>query len=222
MSASRVWLLVLARDPSGAKRRLAPVLDDRARAELAVAMLGDVLDAAVDVDFARRVLVTESDALGAVARDARIETLAVPLADTNFAASAGFAAATAAGAGSALVVAADLPLLRAADLEKMLAAATGADVVIAPDRHARGTNALLLTPPSRIAPAFGADSLRVHRDRADVAGARHTLVRTPGLSTDLDDPDDLALITGSGALGARTSAVLSGRGSSALPASRSR
>ena len=208
MSASDVWLLVLARDPSGAKRRLAPALDDRARAELAVAMLADVLDAAGDVDFARRVLVTESDALGTVARDAGIETLAVPLADTNVAAAAGFAAATAAGARSALVLAADLPLLRAADLEAMLAAASGADVVIAPDRHARGTNALLLAPPSRIAPAFGPDSLRVHRARADAAGARHALVRTAGLSTDLDDPDDLALITRSSALGARTAAAL--------------
>jgi len=208
MSASRVWLLVLARDPSGAKRRLAPALDDRARAELAVAMLGDVLDAAADVDFARRVLVTESDALGAVARDAGVETLAVPLADTNVAAAAGFAAATAAGAGSALVLAADLPLLRAADLEEMLAAARRGDVVIAPDRHARGTNALLLTPPSRIAPAFGPDSLRVHRDRADAVGARHALVRTAGLSTDLDDPDDLTLVTRSSALGARTAAAL--------------
>lgn len=200
------WLLVLARDPAGAKTRLAAVLDPPARAALAVAMLGDVLAASRDAPFARRIVVTESDAMRDVAKTAEIETLHVPLSTTNEAAAAALLAASAGGAARALVLAADLPLLQPSDLEALLDA--DAAIAIAPDRHARGTNALLLAPPLAMEPAFGAGSFAAHQERARSAGLRASVVLTSGLATDVDDADDLRLVVRDPSLGPRTAAAL--------------
>lgn len=203
------WLLVLARDPAGAKTRLASILDPDSRAALAVAMLTDVLTAAREVPFARRLVATESAVVRGVAASMGAETLAVARSGTNGAAAAALAAA-AREAGGALVLASDLPLLEAPDLEAMLEAAGAAEVVVAPDRHRRGTNALLLTPPAAIAPAFGEDSFRLHRERASDAGLRVRIVTTPGLATDVDSPDDLRLVLHEASIGARTGELLGG------------
>jgi 2-phospho-L-lactate guanylyltransferase len=65
-------------------------------------------------------------------------------------------------------------------------------VAIVPDRHGRGTNALLVAPPDAIEPCFGGDSRAAHAAAAEAAGA--VLVELDGpLSVDLDTPDDLLL-----------------------------
>ena len=66
-------------------------------------------------------------------------------------------------------------------------------VVLAPDRHGRGTNALLLAPPDAIEFGFGGDSRAAHAACAEETGARY--VELDGqLSLDLDTPDDLLLV----------------------------
>ena len=68
-------------------------------------------------------------------------------------------------AGRLLVVPGDLPAVTAGDLAAVLAAGDTAGapgVILAPDRHGRGTNALLLDPPDVIEPAFGGDSRAAH------------------------------------------------------------
>jgi len=198
------WLFVLARDPASAKTRLAPFLSRGARADLAAAMLDDVIAATRGVPFAKRLIVTESAAVRKVARAAGLETLDVPASGTNGAARAALKASR--DGGRALLLVADVPLVTKADLDALIA--TAAPVVVAPDRHRRGTNALLLTPPSVIAPGFGRDSYRVHRERAARAKAKVRVVRTRGLSTDIDSPDDLRVARRSPALGHRTRALL--------------
>lgn len=69
-----------------------------------------------------------------------------------------------------------------------------ADVVAATDRAGIGTNALLLRRPALIDYAFGADSLALHHARATANGLRFAVVRREGLSADLDEPHDLALL----------------------------
>ena len=204
MPAPELWLLVMARDPAGAKSRLAAVLDERSRAALAIAMLADVLAATGSTAVARRIVATESDAIGGVARAAGAEVLDVPRSDTNEAAAAALRHARVGGAAGALVLAADLPLLRPDDVGALIEASEGADVVIAPDRHDRGTNAIVLRPPLVIAPAFGRDSRRAHEDRARRAGLRVRVVRRHGLAVDVDDAADLDLARGDPALGRRT------------------
>ena len=63
---------------------------------------------------------------------------------------------------------------------------------IVPDRHGTGTNALLLTPPDAIAPAFGPGSSPAPR-RAGRRGRRRRSrsSRCASLALDVDTPDDL-------------------------------
>jgi 2-phospho-L-lactate guanylyltransferase len=201
------WLCVLARDPGAAKTRLSGVLGQAARADLAVAMLEDVLAAASTVTFARRLVVTESELVSSVARAAGAESFYVSASGTNDAASAAVRRAVDDGAARALLLAADLPYLLASDLELLLA--EDAPVVIAPDRHRRGTNALLLAPPSVISPAFGADSFRAHRELAQRASSPARIVTSRGLATDVDDPEDLRLLRREPGLGRHTNELLS-------------
>ena len=66
-------------------------------------------------------------------------------------------------------------------------------VVLVTDRHATGTNALGLRPPSIIPFAFGPGSRKPHRAAADRAGATYVELDGP-LGLDLDTPDDLLLV----------------------------
>ena len=67
-------------------------------------------------------------------------------------------------------------------------------VVIAPDRHKKGTNALLMCPAGLIEYDFGGDSFARHCERAKQAGARLEVVELPSLGLDLDLPADLDLV----------------------------
>ena len=66
-------------------------------------------------------------------------------------------------------------------------------MTIVPDRHGRGTNALLLAPPDAIDPCFGGDSRAAHVAAARAAGARLVELGGP-LTLDIDTPDDLLLV----------------------------
>jgi 2-phospho-L-lactate guanylyltransferase len=94
-----------------------------------------------------------------------------------------------------LVLPADLPLLTADDVRALIdRAAKPPVVVIAPDRHGKGTNALLMVPPGQIEYDFGEGSFQKHCDRATKSGARLEIVNLPSLGLDLDVPEDLELI----------------------------
>jgi 2-phospho-L-lactate guanylyltransferase len=107
------------------------------------------------------------------------------------------AAAVAAGAGAVLVLPADLPSIDAASVESVVGAAAalpdGGKVVLVPDRHGRGTNALLLEPATIIPFAFGGDSRAAHEALARSADATYVELDGP-LALDLDTPDDLLLV----------------------------
>jgi 2-phospho-L-lactate guanylyltransferase len=103
--------------------------------------------------------------------------------------------AKARGAGGLLVLLADLPKLERADIDSLLAhAGPPPSVVLAPDRHGSGTNALLMAPPGLIEYAFGPLSFLRHRQMAEAAGAHLQVYHAPALALDLDVPEDLALL----------------------------
>jgi 2-phospho-L-lactate/phosphoenolpyruvate guanylyltransferase len=113
-------------------------------------------------------------------------------AGQSAAAALGVRAALAAGAGRALLVPGDCPALDPAEISALLA--EPAPVVIVPDRHGTGTNALLLTPPTVILPGFGTGSFERHLARARQAGAEPAVARVPSLALDVDTPDDLGAL----------------------------
>ena len=104
------------------------------------------------------------------------------------------------GADALLVVLGDLPYLTASDVASIVRLlpvdATGA--VLAPDRHERGTNALLLRPPDALPFAFGRDSFQRHVARAVALGVRTVWYTSEGTRRDVDTPDDLAALVASG------------------------
>ena len=89
----------------------------------------------------------------------------------------------------------DLPLVTTADLEEIgrLGLADGS-VVLAPDRHGIGTNALYLRPPDLLPFRFGADSFRLHAQAAEARGLQTRVYRGLGTAYDLDLPEDVDLI----------------------------
>ena len=95
-----------------------------------------------------------------------------------------------------VIVPIDLPFITTAAIDDLIGALfedPDPTVVLAPDRHGTGTNALALRPPNVIDVSFGVDSRATHRAAAETAGAAYREVDGP-LSVDLDTPEDLVLV----------------------------
>jgi 2-phospho-L-lactate guanylyltransferase len=192
-----------------AKQRLRAAVDDEARERLAAAMVADVLGVLADYPSLERVVVVTAEESVAEAA-ARAGAHVVPDPDE-----AGQSAAAALGvlvardelaAQRVLLVPGDTPALDVADLDALLARSE--PVVVVPDRHGTGTNALLLRPPAAIAPAFGPGSCERHQTAATAAGVDHAVVRLASLALDVDTPADLAALRASPHCGPRTAALL--------------
>lgn len=179
-------IVVPVRPLGQGKSRLSPALSAAARAALARAMFAHVL--AVARAAAPVHVISRDDAVLAMA-DHAIRELGEGL---NPALEQ--AARELGGQGPVLALSADLPLLCGEDLAAMTALLDGADVVAAPDRMGKGTNALLLAQPGLIPYRFGPDSLAAHRTAAEQAGLRFTCCERAGLASDVDRPEDLALL----------------------------
>ncbi|HZP97385.1 MAG TPA: 2-phospho-L-lactate guanylyltransferase [Candidatus Limnocylindria bacterium] len=204
----RRLVAILARDPRRAKSRLAGALRPADRALLATAMLLDVVAAARALRDSDVVVVTESDRLRRLVRARGIATLHAAARGTRAAARVALAAASLRGYRSALLLPADLPLVRPTDLRRLFAAGRAAEVVIAPDRRRRGTNALLLRPPDALAPRFGKRSFARHAAAADRDGRTWRVISARGLAVDVDRPADLRRIRAARRAGSHTAAVL--------------
>lgn len=68
------------------------------------------------------------------------------------------------------------------------------DLMIAPDRSTRGTNAVFISLPTSFIPYFGPDSFVKHTSCASRAGASLYTWASNELTTDLDTPKDLVHI----------------------------
>lgn len=179
-----------------AKQRLRRGFDPAERRSLMEAMYSDVLVAL------RRA--TRVDGVLVVSRDHVVQRIAggygaMVAADEdrghNAAARRGIDRAVELGIDRVLLVPGDCPLLDPVGLDLLLAhPAPTPSVLIVPDRHGTGTNALVLTPPDALAPSFGPGSCARHAERAAEAGVAAETIRIPSLALDLDTPDDLAAI----------------------------
>ena len=98
------------------------------------------------------------------------------------------------GYGSMLFLLGDLPLLCGKDIQKAAALAREYPIVLMPDRHGSGTNAVFLTPPTAMRTHFGKGSLRKHKAEAQRTGLGCAVLWTMGFACDLDTPDDLRYI----------------------------
>jgi 2-phospho-L-lactate/phosphoenolpyruvate guanylyltransferase len=180
-----------------AKQRLAPSVQLGHRRALVESMFADALLAVSRVPSIDRIIVITSDPIAsriAAGHDA------IVLDDTahshSEAAQLGIARAGALGAERALLVPGDCPLIDPADLEALIGRPVPPrSVLIVPDRHGEGTNALLLTPPDAMTPAFGEGSRQRHIEFATAQGATPEVVDVASLELDIDTPEDLEVLT---------------------------
>ena len=179
-----------------AKQRLDAAVGRSERAELAAAMLGDVLAALRAVEgLADLIVVTAEPRAASAARSAAAHVIDDPSeTGQSDAALRGVEAAIARGADRVLLVPGDCPALDPAEVGALLRGFPGAGLVIVPDRHGSGTNALLIAPPSAIEPSFGPGSFARHAVLGAAAGVAVRVAQAPSLALDVDTPGDLAAL----------------------------
>jgi 2-phospho-L-lactate guanylyltransferase len=180
-----------------AKQRLAAGIPGGRRRELAAAMVADVLEAIVEARGIDRLIVVTGDPIAQeLAAGASAEVVPDPEdAGHVQAALAGIARAEVEGAGRVVLLAGDCPLLDPRELDRLLTGVPERYVGIVPDRHGSGTNALLLSPPDAIVPAFGEGSCARHVAAAREAEVAFGTEELPSLELDLDTPADLIALT---------------------------
>jgi 2-phospho-L-lactate guanylyltransferase len=192
-----LWAIVPVKPLRHGKSRLAGVLTVKEREDLNSRMLAHTLDTLTAVPEIEHVLVISRDpAALALARDHGARTVTENGApQLNHALARATILVKNYHTRGVLIVPADLPLLTPEDVRAMLERAhTPPVVVVAPDRHHAGTNALLVCPTGLIEYNFGPGSFQRHCQRALKAGARLEVCELPSLALDVDLPEDLVMV----------------------------
>ncbi len=217
-------VLIPVRSTTGAKNRLSADLDESARTRLTLAMMADMVAAAGAARVVDRVFVVSGDpalleharrsgagtiaepprANGAVERPAREHDTSGD--DAGVGVHGGlnravfYAARTLAGRGvtSVLTIPGDVPLIDASEIDEIFSAAASAAVVIVPSGSGTGTNGLLTSPPTVIAPQFEGESLAAHVRACRASALAYALRPVRSFALDIDTLEDLRLLARSG------------------------
>jgi 2-phospho-L-lactate guanylyltransferase len=192
-----LWAIVPVKPLRRGKSRLAGALSEDERTELNRTLLQNTLTTLSDIKELEEVLVISRDpAALTIARNYGARTVREDgQPELNTALKRATVVAQVYATRGVLVLPADLPLISREDVTTLIERASDPPVVvIAPDRHEKGTNALLISPSGLIEYDFGINSFQRHCERVKKAGARLEIVNLPSLGLDLDLPEDLELV----------------------------
>jgi len=192
-----LWAIVPVKPLRRGKSRLAGALSEKERTELNESLLQHTLKTLTGLKELEQVLVVSRDPQAlTIARQHGARTVredGQPLLNTALMRATVVAQVYA--TRGVLILPADLPLISEEDVLTLIERAVEPPVVvIAPDRHRKGTNALLLSPSGLIDYDFGENSFEKHCELAKAAGARLEIVDLPTLGLDLDLPEDLEIV----------------------------
>lgn len=191
------WAIVPVKPLNRAKSRLSRVLSGPEREQLALRMLRYNLETACTIDGLAGVLVISRDTHAlteARAVDGVLTLQESGVPHLNGALEQARHMLTSRGADAILVLPADIPLIAADDVRAMLEMGRQpGSVVIAPDRHGQGTNAIFLHPPGIIDFSFGVGSFARHLAAAQDKGAQVYAYQSERLALDIDTPEDMAV-----------------------------
>lgn len=186
-------ILVPVKNLANAKQRLATILGQPARTDLAQAMLLDVLETL----FAWK----NRPDVGVVTSDPYATRLALEFGfevipdNANHSETDAIDLATAVciqrEVESTLVIPGDIPLVQANELEAILRVAPKKGSVLVPAADGRGTNAAFRRPAALFPLRFGNDSFKPHRAAAEATGKPCIVLVLPGIALDVDNPADL-------------------------------
>ena len=192
-----LWAIVPVKPLRWGKSRLAGVLTQDERTDLNSQLLAHTVDTLTAIPEIEQVLVVSRDpAALALARGHGARTVQEKGSpQLNKALARATVVAKNYATRGILIVPADLPLITPEDLRAMMELAHEPPVVVVvPDRHHLGTNALLVCPVGLIEYDFGPNSFERHCERARQAGARLEICELPSMALDMDLPEDLELV----------------------------
>ena len=192
-----LWAIVPVKPLRRGKSRLSSVLSEEDRAQLNQRLLLRTVDILKEIPELVEVLVVSRDPHAlALAREHGARTLQEDGAPKlNLALQRATVVAKNYMAESVLILPADLPQVSKKDVLAMLEAGREAPaVVIAPDHHREGTNALYINPAGLIEYDFGPGSFERHCERARLAEANLIILDLSSLARDVDVPEDLGFL----------------------------
>ena len=186
-------ILVPIKNTASAKQRLASILDQPARTQLAQAMLADVLTTLHEWKNRPMVGIVTSDPYAMkLAAEYQFEVIPDP---ENPGETGAIEMATRGcverGEDSTLVIPADIPLIESWELEEIYKHAPAEGSVLVPAGDGRGTNAAFRRPAGLFPLRFGNDSFKPHHAAAQATGKPCVVLNLPGIAVDVDSPPDL-------------------------------
>ena len=194
-------ILIPIKGTSTAKQRLAAVLTQPQRTNLARTMLKDICAALAEVKRRPAIALVTNDAFATgLARHYGFQLI---VDNENLGESEAIAMATAEaekrGADFTMVRPGDIPLLRASEVEAVLSTMPAAGSVLVPAADGCGTNAVLRRPCALFPLRFGNDSFLPHHASGQATGKPCVVLANenlPGIALDIDRPADLAQLLG--------------------------
>jgi 2-phospho-L-lactate guanylyltransferase len=194
-----MWLIIPVKNFVNAKQRLCDYLDNGERAGLYRSMLEDVLCSVQQVEKLDGVsLVTCDPEAIRIANDCGISVMlepenrshtdAIQLAVENLVRT---------GIESMMTLPGDIPLVTPVEINSLIdahAKKRGPAFSISPSHDFMGSNAVVCSPPDIIPLQFGSNSFYPHLDAAKRFGIDPTVVSLPGISLDIDTPEDLRML----------------------------
>jgi 2-phospho-L-lactate guanylyltransferase len=192
-----LWAIVPVKPLRHGKSRLSGILSEDERTQLNERLLANTLETLSGIKELEQVLVVSRDPHAlTIARNHGARTVREDgQPHLNTALTRATVVAQVYATRGVLILPADLPLLTRDDILTFIERATNPPVVvIAPDRHENGTNALLMSPAGLIKYDFGENSFQRHCERALKVGARLEVVKLAAFGLDLDMPEDLAIL----------------------------
>jgi 2-phospho-L-lactate guanylyltransferase len=186
-------ILIPIKSLATAKQRLAAVLDQSARTELAQAMLMDELEAvAAWAERPTVALVTSDPYACDLARQFQLEVIPD---NTNRSETDAIEMATqvciSRGVDHTLVIPGDIPLIQSRELKAIYGSAPEQGSVLASAADGRGTNAAYRRPADLFPLRFGNDSFKPHLAAARATHKPCVVLSLPGIALDIDNPHEL-------------------------------
>lgn len=194
-------LLIPIKDPTHAKTRLAELLSEEERRQLAWAMFEDVSRAIATARKPDRVvMVTSFTPAIERARELGWDVL-IEESQISESTSVDWASRILSERGfdTVMRLPADLPLVRAEDIDGLLSIELDSPgALLVPSREGTGTNAIIRTPPTLFPSRFGPNSLALHKQEAVRVGVECVIVNNARIALDIDEPADVELLLNEG------------------------
>ncbi len=198
MNDSTIWALLPLKEFASAKQRLSGLLGPELRVGLLDAMANDVLQALSGHPDIDGTLVVSNDprarALALRYGADFISESELGAQGLNPVVQAGVVRLAQRGIAEALIIHGDLPLVIPAEISQLIQHhrhTAQPAITLATDRHGTGSNGLVCSTGSALNFGYGATSCRWHQHQAQSLGMTCSVLNLPGMSCDIDAPDDL-------------------------------